>query len=257
MDPCRQPGLSRSSASAASSSSRVRPPRPAPSRDFRVVHAASNRGGGSRTGGSIRRAAVAQDDVREGYLVWDLTNRSTHLLEFHKCRCPLSGARSESRKCRSDTQKWIFTFLLWALPLHTCNKYPSSTLGIKHEEVPKCFNSLKRNLSPVSWLFQHGWLSRRSCLYSAVTQPRFHQVRMLQIVTNRSQSLPPNQECCLDSCDRLVPSAAFGVAVPFVYSHQKHVIKRQHNFLWKTIISYQSAFSIQASLESGSREHRF
>lgn len=68
MDPCGQPGLSRTSASAASSS-RVRPSRPAPSQDFRAFHSASKRGGGPRPGGSIRRAAVAQDDVREGYLV--------------------------------------------------------------------------------------------------------------------------------------------------------------------------------------------
>ncbi|XP_056867773.1 centrosomal protein of 170 kDa protein B isoform X3 [Takifugu flavidus] len=68
MDPRGQPDLSRTSASAASSS-RVRLSRSTPSRDFRTVHSTSKRGGGPRPGDSVRRAAVTPDDVRQGYLV--------------------------------------------------------------------------------------------------------------------------------------------------------------------------------------------
>lgn len=107
MDPRSQPGLSRTSASAALSS-RVQPSRHAPSRDFQAVPSASKRGVGLRSGGSIRRAAVAQDDVREGYLVWDLTNRAQTFAVVPQMQVQLSGAHSESRQCRSDTQRRTF-----------------------------------------------------------------------------------------------------------------------------------------------------
>lgn len=79
MDPCGQPGTSWTTASAASSSC-VRSSRPALCRDLRAAHSASKGGGGPRPGRSSRRAAVSQDDVREGYLVWEVTNRPKHLL---------------------------------------------------------------------------------------------------------------------------------------------------------------------------------
>ncbi|XP_024861301.1 centrosomal protein of 170 kDa protein B isoform X2 [Kryptolebias marmoratus] len=39
------------------------------SRDWRTVHSVSKRGGGPRPSGSVRRAAVTPDDLREGYIV--------------------------------------------------------------------------------------------------------------------------------------------------------------------------------------------
>ncbi|XP_047467376.1 centrosomal protein of 170 kDa protein B isoform X2 [Mugil cephalus] len=52
-----------------SQSSGVRSSRPPSTRDWRTVHSVTKRGGGPRPGESVRRAAVAPDDVREGYLV--------------------------------------------------------------------------------------------------------------------------------------------------------------------------------------------
>ncbi|XP_019130700.2 centrosomal protein of 170 kDa protein B isoform X1 [Larimichthys crocea] len=68
MEPGGQPEGSKASASAVSSAG-IRPSRPPTSRDFRTVHSASTRGGGPRPGGSIRRAAMTPDDLREGHLV--------------------------------------------------------------------------------------------------------------------------------------------------------------------------------------------
>lgn len=87
MEPSGQPEGSKASASAVSSSAGVRPSRPPASRDFRTVHSASTRGGGPRPSESIRRAAVTPDDLREGYLVWDVTYSAELLLSTHKHRC--------------------------------------------------------------------------------------------------------------------------------------------------------------------------
>ncbi|XP_030574758.1 centrosomal protein of 170 kDa protein B isoform X2 [Archocentrus centrarchus] len=69
MEPSWQPGATKTSATAVSSSSGVRSTRPSSSRDWRTVHSVFKRGGGPRPSESIRRAAVTPDDVREGYLV--------------------------------------------------------------------------------------------------------------------------------------------------------------------------------------------
>lgn len=56
-------------ASSSSSSSEARSSRAPLSRDWRTVHSVSRRGGGPRPSGSVRRAAVTPDDLREGYIV--------------------------------------------------------------------------------------------------------------------------------------------------------------------------------------------
>ncbi|XP_004540851.2 centrosomal protein of 170 kDa protein B isoform X4 [Maylandia zebra] len=69
MEPSWQPGATKTSATAVSSSSGVHTSKHSSSRDWRTVHSIFKRGGGPRPSERIRRAAATPDDVREGYLV--------------------------------------------------------------------------------------------------------------------------------------------------------------------------------------------
>ncbi|XP_060919583.1 centrosomal protein of 170 kDa protein B isoform X2 [Labrus mixtus] len=69
MEPSEQPEVSKTSASAFSSSSGAPPSRALSSKDWRTAHSATKRGGGPRPGESVRRAVVTPDDLRQGYLV--------------------------------------------------------------------------------------------------------------------------------------------------------------------------------------------
>lgn len=59
---------------------------------------------------------------------------------------------------------------------------------------------------------------------------------MLQILINNLQLMSTHKERRLDSCDGSVQSGAFPVAAPLVYSHQNHIIKRQHNLSGQAVI---------------------
>lgn len=69
MEPSWQPGATKTSATAVSSSSGVQTSKHSSSRDWRTVHSIFKRGGGPRPSERVRRAAATPDDVREGYLV--------------------------------------------------------------------------------------------------------------------------------------------------------------------------------------------
>ncbi|XP_026008301.1 centrosomal protein of 170 kDa protein B isoform X4 [Astatotilapia calliptera] len=69
MEPSWQPGATKTSATAVSSSSGVHTSKHSSSRDWRTVHSIFKRGGGPRPSERVRRAAATPDDVREGYLV--------------------------------------------------------------------------------------------------------------------------------------------------------------------------------------------
>lgn len=127
MEPSGQPEASKA-ASSSSSSSGVRPSRPPASRDFRTVHSASKRGGGPRPGEGVRRAAVTPDDLREGYLVWDVTQTQ----RFHQCwTADVTPQTQVSDHCAHiETKKGevihrtvascnIHTTALWALHTYT------------------------------------------------------------------------------------------------------------------------------------------
>lgn len=151
MEPSEQPEASR-----ASSSSGVRPSRPPASRDFRTVHSAYKRGGGPRPGESVRRAAVTPDDLREGYLVWDVTQTR----RFHRCWTSAVTPHSQvSVHCaHNETKRGSDTQILWP-PLHpnihTTALWALHTYTVVYFTVKPALNALK--IRSVGGLHMRWW----------------------------------------------------------------------------------------------------
>lgn len=133
MEPSWQPGATKTSATAVSSSSGVHTSKHSSSRDWRTVHSIFKRGGGPRPSERVRRAAATPDDVREGYLVWDLA-------QTRRCQTSVRTKETQRREVRLRSQKCILLHTQTYTLLHY--KHTHLCKDVTHWERPQSYTWL-------------------------------------------------------------------------------------------------------------------